>query len=86
MLTKTAVAVSSVENREPDPFAGRRALYIFEVAKELGATERQVRALIDTGDLEAINIGNDSRKYWRIPVAALKRFMASRSSLNEEPE
>ena len=64
-------------------FPGRKVLYVSEVAERLEVTEQQVRDLIEEGELHGINVGGGDRKFWRIPVTAVERFLKERSSLGE---
>lgn len=51
-----------------------------EVANELKIGKMQVHALVDQGQLPAINVGAGGKKYWRIPRADFEAFLASRRS------
>jgi excisionase family DNA binding protein len=62
-------------------FAGRKVLYVSEVAERLEIGEQSVRDLIEEGKLHAIDVGGGSRKFWRIPVTAFERFVKERSSM-----
>ncbi|HSM84597.1 MAG TPA: helix-turn-helix domain-containing protein [Candidatus Limnocylindrales bacterium] len=62
-------------------FPGRKSLYVSEVAERLGATDQHVINLIDEGKLGAIDIGNGSRKFYRIPVTEWERFLKRRATL-----
>ena len=67
-------------------FRGRTSLYVFEVAKCLQVSDAHIINLIEEGSLEAFDVGGSQRKFWRIPVAALDRFLVRRSSLTlQEP-
>jgi excisionase family DNA binding protein len=73
------------QNRSKKPPAKNRekaALKIQECADELGASCEQISALIESGELPAIDIGNGSRRHWRIPREALARYKSQKSSLN----
>jgi excisionase family DNA binding protein len=59
----------------------RKALSVPEAADELRVSEQQVINLIEGGELEAVNIGDGSRRHWRVRVEALQAFMNKRSSL-----
>lgn len=71
-------------------FPGRTTLYVIEVARVLGMVENQVLDLIESGELEAINIASGlrsdanpsgsktPRRYWRIPVSAYDAFIDRR--------
>ena len=60
----------------------RKSLYVSEVAEGLEMTEQHVRDLIEEGKLGAVNIGNGSRKFWRIPVAEYEKFLKQRQNMN----
>lgn len=66
-------------------FPGRRALYVAEVAEKLSVTEQHVRDLIEGGELQAVNVGDDSRKFWRIPTEAYEHFLKRRHSFELAP-
>ena len=57
---------------------GRKVFLVNEVALMLGATDQHVLNLIESGQLGAINIGNGSRKFWRIPLSECRAFMDER--------
>ena len=63
-------------------FAGRKTLYVSEVAKDLRVTEQHVRNLIEEGNLLAINVGTNDRKFWRIPVEEYERFLKKNFSMD----
>jgi len=63
-------------------FEGRHVLYVAEVARALRISEHQVRNFIEEGKLRAVNIGNGDRKFWRIPVEALREYLEKNSSLS----
>ncbi len=48
---------------------------IQEVAQRLGCSDTQVRRLIETGVLRAVNIGTNNRKSWRIPDDAIDAML-----------
>ncbi|WP_458117291.1 helix-turn-helix domain-containing protein [Arthrobacter sp. D2-10] len=52
-----------------------RFLTIKDVAAELATTESQIRALISSGDLPAIQIGG--RGQWRIERAKLENYITN---------
>ena len=58
-----------------------RALHVREVAAELAVSEQQVINLIDAGEMEAVNVGDGSRRHWRVRIEALVKFMEAHSSL-----
>ena len=62
------------------PVAGRM-LRVKEVAEKLQVTCEHVAGLIESGLLQAVDIGNGRRRHWRIPVTALDDFLAKRHSL-----
>ena len=62
---------------QPEPFVYRVA----DVAARWRISEEHVSDLIDEGKLQAINIGNGSRNYWRIPRESLHRFELENDSL-----
>ena len=55
----------------------RTFLYVGEVAMKL-----RVLDLIEEGQLQAVNVGGNDRKFWRIPVEAYDAFMGRRHSFN----
>jgi helix-turn-helix protein len=62
-------------------FPGRTSLYVHEVARSLSISEQQVRDLIVSKSLHAINTGEaGKRKSWRIPIGSLRQFVQERSS------
>ena len=63
-------------------FPGRTVLTIKEVVRCLGINEQHAVDLVAAGDIGAVNIGGggSGRKYWRIPVAELQRFIDARAS------
>jgi len=61
-------------------FPGRTVLYVSEVAERLSITEQQVHDLIASGDLGAVDIGNGTRRFWRIPVVEYEKFLKRRNS------
>lgn len=61
-------------------FPGRSTLYVHEVAGFLSVSETQIRDLIVEGKLQGFNVGNSSRKSWRVPLAALRQFLQQSSS------
>lgn len=85
------VAAAGISTRPtaPDPidlvaalgFEGRAVLAVGEVAKALCMTIQHTLDLIDEGQLEAINIGGATKRHYRIPVEALRRFLDHRRSL-----
>jgi excisionase family DNA binding protein len=83
-MTATA-PTSTIDHREVDPElrapAGRTKLYIFEVAELLGSSKPHVVNLIDSGQLEAINIGSGVRRHLMVTVQAYYRFLLSRNTL-----
>lgn len=60
----------------------RRVLMVAEVADLLRVTDQHVLDLIDEGKLRAINLGGETRRYWRIPREAYEEFIAKRDSHN----
>lgn len=58
----------------------RRVLVVAEVAAKLRITEQHVIDLIDEGKIQAVNIGGNGRKYWRIPVEAYNAFLHTEHS------
>jgi excisionase family DNA binding protein len=62
--------------------AGRKLLYVREVAVLLRVTEQHVRDFIEEGLLAAVDVGSGSRKSWRVPVESYLLFLDSRSSLS----
>ena len=50
-----------------------------DVAKLLNVSDKHVRNLIATGELEAVNIGT-TKKLWRVSAEHLERFRAARSN------
>ena len=60
----------------------RTVLYVAEVAMKLRVTEQHVLDLIEEGKLQAINVGGNDRKFWRIPVEAYEAFLERRHSFN----
>ena len=73
-------------------FPGRTTLYVTEVSRALGMAENQVIDLIESGELEAVNIASKlqaeghsggsktTRRYWRVPVSAYDVFIARRKA------
>lgn len=61
---------------------GRRFLKISDVAEELAVTNIQVRSLIKSGDLPAIQIGG--RGQWRIERNKLEEYIAAAYARAEE--
>jgi excisionase family DNA binding protein len=64
------------------PVAGPRRLTVDDAARELNANAQHVRDLIEEGEIEAVNIGTEKRKRWRICPTALQKFLRSRSSMH----
>lgn len=62
--------------------ADRKVLLVAEVAARLRMSKEQVIDLIDGGHLQAVNIGDGGRRYWRVPVEGYKKFVANRHSFN----
>ena len=60
----------------------RTVLYVAEVAMKLRGTEQHVLDLIEEGQLQAVNVGGNDRKFWRIPVEAYDAFLDRRHSFN----
>ena len=60
----------------------RTVLYVGEVAMKLRTTEQRVLDLIEEGQLQAVNVGGNDRKFWRIPVEANEAFLEKRHSFN----
>lgn len=58
----------------PDTLTPRRFLTVEQVAEELNVSAVQVRALVKTGELRAIQVGG--RGMWRIGVKDLEDFIA----------
>ncbi len=58
----------------------RTVLYVSEVAEKLKVSENHVKALIEEGLLEAVNVGTAARKFWRIPASAYEEFLRKRKS------
>lgn len=57
----------------PEPSEPRRFLTVEQVAEELNVSAVQVRALVKTGELRAIQVGG--RGMWRIGVKDLEDFI-----------
>lgn len=76
------LALSSIASHSL--FPGRSSLYIGEVAKALSMSDDQVIALIEEGEIHAINIASEGskskRKYYRVPVSAFDAFTRKRKS------
>jgi excisionase family DNA binding protein len=60
---------------------GRKVLYTHEAADLLAVAKRHVDDLIEEGKIGAIDVGNGTRKCYRIPVGEFERFITARSSL-----
>lgn len=58
----------------PEPSSPRRFLTVEQVAEELNVSPVQVRALLKTGELRAIQVGG--RGMWRIGIQDLEDFIA----------
>lgn len=58
----------------PEPSSPRRFLTVEQVAEELNVSPVQVRALLKTGELRAIQVGG--RGMWRIGIKDLEDFIA----------
>jgi excisionase family DNA binding protein len=61
-----------------------KMLTVLEAASRLGVSDAHVLNFIEDGRLEAIDVGDGSRKHWRVPVAAFEKFLAARSSLGKD--
>ena len=55
---------------------------VAEVSVLLHCTDQHVCDLIDEGQLQALNIGGNAKRFWRIPREAYDAFLASRHSFN----
>lgn len=60
---------------------GRYVLTVDEVASYLGSTDQHVLNLIDAGRIGAIDVGNRSKHFYRIPIAELERYISKRSTV-----
>jgi len=62
------------------------ALLVPEAARRLRVSENHIIGLIETGELQAVNIAaaHTDRSHWRIPREAFDRYVANRS--NTKPE
>ncbi len=47
-------------------------------SKLIDCSERHIRRLCETGELEGVNVGTRSRNWWKIPAAAVDDFMKRR--------
>ena len=47
---------------------------------KLRVTEQHVLDLIEEGQLRAVNVGGNDRKFWRVPVEAYEAFLERRHS------
>lgn len=56
-------------------------LTVHQVAEKLGVTEQHVHDLICAGQLQAVDVGGGSKRYWRIPIEAYEQFVKTRNSL-----
>lgn len=65
----------------PRLFPNRTSLRVQEVAKALQVDLKTVVGWIESGDLAAVNTGNASQSYWRIPVSAYDVFLKKRKSV-----
>jgi len=61
-------------------FPGRTVLYVGEVAERLGITEQHVHDLIAEGQIQAVDVGGGTRRFWRIPVEGYEAFLKARHS------
>lgn len=55
-----------------------------QTAQILGVSYTYMRQLIESGQIEASNIGRGSEKIWRISDVEIARYMKSKSNLNKE--
>lgn len=74
-----------ISTKPPPPAPdGQRVLTVSEAAALFHVTEQHIQNMIDSGELEAINLGIGPRKMWRIPPEAIAAFRKRASSLNLE--
>jgi len=59
-------------------------LTVKQFAERFGVSKQHVLNLIDAGQLQAVNIGIGSLKFWRIPVAEAERYESARLNVPEE--
>ena len=51
-----------------------------QLAKEFGVHPDKIRGWINSGELEAVNLGDSIRPRWRIESEGKAKFLAGRSS------
>lgn len=56
----------------------RKHLNVKQAADELGVSVDQVKKLIHSGDLPAVDVGISSRSFWRISATDLDAWLAKR--------
>jgi excisionase family DNA binding protein len=62
---------------------GEELLTVEEVARRLKVNQKRVYKLIQSGELEATNIGGEGRNIYRISLADFNRYLQSRKVRRE---